>query len=57
VVFSNKDNEAIEEDDECEEDQGNPCKVWLEMSLEHKSVTINALSLERGMESDIGKAN
>jgi len=44
IKSANKDVEAIENDDDGEVNKGKPSSIWLEMSLEYKSVTVNVLS-------------
>jgi len=57
VMFTNKDIKSIEKDDEGEEDERNPRKIWLKWRLEDEGITVNTLSLERLVELDIGNAN
>jgi len=57
MVLANKDVETVKEDNEGKEDEGCPSGVWLEMTLEYKSVAINALSIERLVKLDVSKAD
>jgi hypothetical protein len=57
VMLSNKHVEAVEEDDHDEVDQGEPGSVWLEMTLEDKSVAVNPLGFEGLVELEIGNAD
>lgn len=57
VVLANKDVESVEENDHGEVEEGEPCSVWLEMTLEDKSVAVDPLRLERLMELDVGDAD
>jgi hypothetical protein len=57
VVLANKDIKAVEENDDGEVDEGEPGGVWLETTLEDKSVAINSLRLERLVEPYIGEAD
>jgi len=57
VARANKDIEAVEDNDQAEEDQGNPGQIGLEVRPEHQGVTVNALCLEGGVELDVGQAN
>ncbi|KAM5489732.1 hypothetical protein MaudMau93_003098 [Microsporum audouinii] len=49
--------EAVEEDDDGEEDEGDPGEVRLEWGLEDESVTVDTLGLEGGMEADVRNQN
>ncbi|EZF74120.1 hypothetical protein H105_04130, partial [Trichophyton soudanense CBS 452.61] len=46
--------EAVEEDDDGEEDEGDPCEIGLEGRLEEEGVAVDALGLESGVEADVG---
>lgn len=52
-----KDVEAVEEDDDGEEDEGEPGGVGLEGGLEDESVAVDALCLEGFVELDVGDAD
>lgn len=57
MMFSHEDVETVEEDDEREVEQRDPCKVWLEVRFEHEGVPVHALGFERSVEPDIGDAD
>lgn len=57
MVLANEDIESVEDDDHGEVEEGKPCSVWLETTLEDKSVAVNSLRLERLVELDVGDAN
>ena len=49
-----EDVEAVEQCDEREEDETEPCRVWLESRLEDEGVAVDTLCFERGVELDVG---
>ena len=56
-VAVDEDVEAVEDDDEGEEDEGDPAEVGLEMRLEDERVAVDALRLERLVELDVRHAD
>ena len=57
VVLANEDIKSIEENDDGKVEEGKPCSVWLETTLEDKGVAVNSLRLERLVELNIGQAD
>ena len=57
VVLANKHIKAIEHDDHGEIVESEPRSVWLESGLEHKSIAVDSLRLERLVELDVGDAD
>ena len=57
VMLANKDIEAIEDDYHSEVEKRKPRCVWLESTLEDKSVAINSLGFERFVELNVGDAD
>lgn len=49
-----EDVETIEQRDEGEEDEAEPCRVWLESRLEDEGVAVDTLRFECGVELDVG---
>ena len=48
-----EDVETVEQSDEGEEDEAEPCRVWLESRLEDEGVAVDTLSFERGVEFNV----
>lgn len=49
-----EDVEAVEDDDDGEEDEGEPCGVGLEGGPEDEGAAVDALGLEGGVEAEVG---
>lgn len=49
-----EDVEAVEQDDDGKEDEGEPGRVWLEGRSEDEGAAVDALGLERGVETNVG---
>jgi len=56
-VALDEDGEAIEDDNNTEIDEGEPCRVWLPLGLEDECVAVDVLSDERGAEAKICNAD
>jgi hypothetical protein len=57
VVFSHEHIKAIEDDDDSEVPEGHPGEVWLERTLEDKSVAVDALGFQGLMKLDVRNTN
>jgi len=53
MVFTNEHIKSVEDDDQGKVDQSKPCGIWLEATLEDKSVSVNTLCLECLVELEI----
>lgn len=56
-MLANEDVESVEDNDHGKVDQGEPSSVWLELALEDKCITVNALGEESLVELDIRDAD
>ncbi len=53
----NEDIKSIEYNDHGEVPEGRPSQIWLERTLENKSISVNTLSIERMVELDVGETD